>query len=887
MAGTNGAYEPAASTTQAGVVELATTSETTAGTDADRAVTPLGAATILATKAPVASPTFTGTVTAPLVKITSGVPGAGKVLTSDADGDATWETPAAGVTDHTLLSNIGTNAHSVIDTHLAAANPHSGLSAVNNTSDANKPVSTATQTALGLKAPIASPTFTGLVTAATVKITGGSPGLYKTLQSDADGDAVWGFSLDHVNVLEQGVVGDGVTDDTAAINAAIAAAAAYSTILFPGGRTYLVSGTVRLYGNHTYIMRGATIKQANGTNLTGPLVASNGWYTDPVSPPADAPIKIVGGTIDGNKANNTGTTDGLTLRAYWSSVSHMTVRNMTGEGFQPTDIGLNGRIIASTCVEMYFDRCEVRTCNGNAFHQIDSGSSQVTDGFIRDLIVQGIGQSSTTECGILLDKAAGWLVQGCHIYAVNGFGIKALKGFGTRIIVNYVEAFGRSTTAPTGGMAGIFLTSDTGYGNVIAGNNIELKAEDLVATGLYRGINVQTNTGHTALYAVTGNTCVLYNSVPIALAATCDPLRIINQAAATTSIYACAGNSDQGWSTTGLQTTATGTHTLQVSSGSQPLDTDLTAFAALVSAADKLPYATGAGTWALTDFTAAGRALAGGANAAAQRTTLGLVIGTNVQAWDADLDAIAALSTTAYGRALLTLADQAALTAAVAAASDTLSGAVELATSAEVITGTDTTRAVTPAGAAAARLRVSNPTLPTGAVWQCVDRQFITLGSSVTVSGRVQMGLHWLPAGLVITTLSFYTGSAGATTGPQNQWAFVADSSRVGLSYSADLTTTAWGNSAAQVFTMAASKSDATPTPYTIPTSGLYYVGIMSKSSGTSPTIITHNMGSTTIGGIAPIFCGTSDTGCSTVATAPSTFAALTSSTQQPWWVAA
>jgi hypothetical protein len=40
-----------------------------------------------------------------------------------------------------------------------------GLGNVNNTTDANKPVSTATQNALNLKANIASPTFTGTVTA--------------------------------------------------------------------------------------------------------------------------------------------------------------------------------------------------------------------------------------------------------------------------------------------------------------------------------------------------------------------------------------------------------------------------------------------------------------------------------------------------------------------------------------------------------------------------------------------------------------------------------------------------------------------------------------------------------------------------------------------------
>lgn len=43
-----------------------------------------------------------------------------------------------------------------------------GLENVDNTSDISKPVSTAQQTALDLKAPIASPTFTGTVTAPTI-----------------------------------------------------------------------------------------------------------------------------------------------------------------------------------------------------------------------------------------------------------------------------------------------------------------------------------------------------------------------------------------------------------------------------------------------------------------------------------------------------------------------------------------------------------------------------------------------------------------------------------------------------------------------------------------------------------------------------------------------
>jgi hypothetical protein len=66
------------------------------------------------------------------------------------------------------------------------------------------------------------------------------------------------------------------------------------------------------------------------------------------------------------------------------------------------------------------------------------------------------------------------------------------------------------------------------------------------------------------------------------------------------------------------------------------------------------------------------------------------------QPLDSDLTAIAALSTTSYGRALLALAVQTAFLALHPTVAETVASIIELATQTEVNTGTDDVRAVTP-----------------------------------------------------------------------------------------------------------------------------------------------------------------------------------------------
>jgi hypothetical protein len=147
----------------------------------------------LATKAPLASPTFTGTVTLPSTTAIGTVSATELGYVDGVTSPIQTQLSALSTADSTHAA-LTQNVHGIADTAALATKSYVdtadalkanlasptftgtvagitksmvGLANVDNTADSAKPISTATQTALDLKAPLASPALTGVPTAPT------------------------------------------------------------------------------------------------------------------------------------------------------------------------------------------------------------------------------------------------------------------------------------------------------------------------------------------------------------------------------------------------------------------------------------------------------------------------------------------------------------------------------------------------------------------------------------------------------------------------------------------------------------------------------------------------------------------------------------------------
>ena len=252
-----------------------------------------------------------------------------------------------GITDTSALATK-TYADGAVSTAVAGLTKSSvGLGNVDNTSDADKPISTATQTALDLKAALASPTFTGTPSAPTPTAGDNTTKIATTaFVSGAVADLVASApaALNTLNELATALGNDASFSTT--ITNSLATKAPLASPTFTGTVTVAASGIAFTDGTQTKegVPSRTTITQATGAyNLsTGGLslrdgmleVSHTGGTAVDITIPANSTTAYpVGTSIDILRTNTGGVrivgaagvtvnaTPGAFLRAQWSAAT--------------------------------------------------------------------------------------------------------------------------------------------------------------------------------------------------------------------------------------------------------------------------------------------------------------------------------------------------------------------------------------------------------------------------------------------------------------------------------------------------------------------------------------------------------------------------------------
>jgi hypothetical protein len=247
----------------------------------------------------------------------------------------------------------------------------------------------------------------------------------------------------YTNVRTFGATGNGQSDDTHAIRAAIAATPRGGTVFFPPG-TYIVSQTIALRSNSTYLgsnNNASIIQQKDHANLFAVLADEN--FVGNAST-TSGNIEITDLGIDGNSgANKQG--HGIVLMSHRALVQHVMVSNTPGSGIVLSDRNAALKVCRDNAIENRIEDSTVLQPGEYGVWIIDTNSSgRVTDGYLLNNVVANcVGQFA-----MRIERAAGWFIANNHVYhsARNGIYLSHLAG--TFFSCNEVDKFGLTSTPP-------------------------------------------------------------------------------------------------------------------------------------------------------------------------------------------------------------------------------------------------------------------------------------------------------------------------------------------------------------------------------------------------------------------------------------------------------
>jgi hypothetical protein len=274
-----------------------------------------------------------------------------------------------------------------------------------------------------------------------------------------------------VNVQAYGATGNGSTDDTAAIQAALNHTPQGGTCFFP------------MPGSYYKISASLTIPSA--VNVLGPVPARPGKYRDastptpPVikavgagidailtdtvytagasSPTPSSAITVAGLVIDGSGITG-GSGHGIALCSAASSIENVGVQNVPGDGILFTDQNAAGKTVSGSMEENGVYKCNVYAPGLNGIH-VTNVNGKITDGYIENCIIDFDFAGSSSGFAINTEQTSGWRIELNHAYACPSSCYQFLEASTAWIWGNYADNWGQA------GVAG-----DTYYGFYVTVN---------------------------------------------------------------------------------------------------------------------------------------------------------------------------------------------------------------------------------------------------------------------------------------------------------------------------------------------------------------------------------------------------------------------------------